>query len=71
MSRAADKPQPTWLAFSQTPLRSATMAEVASTRVNWPAFPDVAPANIRQLIEESYTLCVHFHAFQDSYQTWL
>lgn len=71
MSRAADKPQPTWLAFSQAPLRSATMAEVASTRVNWPAFPDVAPENIRQLIEESYTLCVHFHAFQDSYQTWL
>ncbi|MGF1727779.1 FUSC family protein [Photobacterium nomapromontoriensis] len=53
-----------------TPLRTVAMAEVASSQINWAAFPDIDPEKMAALINQAYSLCLYYRAFQDNYAQW-
>lgn len=60
-----------WLSFiSRRPVREVAMAETAIGAINWPAFPQLDRIQAEKLISQLYRICLHYHAFVDSYRQW-
>ncbi|GAL02238.1 hypothetical protein JCM19237_5131 [Photobacterium aphoticum] len=64
---AKGKAQP--LCFmTPVPLRSVAQAEMAFSRINLAIYPDVEAAQIHTMLAQAYRVCLHYRAFEDSYQ---
>ncbi|MGR5282552.1 FUSC family protein [Photobacterium damselae] len=53
-----------------TPVQAVSLAEMASTKINWSTYDDIDKEKITSVLNLAYRVCFHYRAFEDNYHNW-
>ena len=52
------------------PVQTVSLAEMASSKINWSNYSDVDKQQVTTLLNLTYRACFHYRAFEDNYNNW-
>ncbi|TLS66091.1 FUSC family protein [Photobacterium damselae] len=53
-----------------TPVQAVSLAEMASTKINWSTYNDLDKDKVENVLNLAYRACFHYRAFEDNYHNW-
>ncbi|WP_331434886.1 FUSC family protein, partial [Photobacterium damselae] len=53
-----------------SPVQAVSLAEMASTKINWSAYNDLDKDKVENVLNLAYRACFHYRSFEDNYNNW-
>ncbi|HIF9324695.1 TPA: FUSC family protein [Photobacterium damselae] len=53
-----------------TPVQAVSLAEMASTKINWSTYNDLDKDKVENVLNLAYRACFHYRSFEDNYNNW-
>ncbi|HIF9176722.1 TPA: FUSC family protein [Photobacterium damselae] len=53
-----------------TPIQAVSLAEMASTKINWSTYNDLDKDKVENVLNLAYRACFQYRSFEDNYNNW-